>query len=185
MLTISKPLSASQARRYHEEEFQNARENYYTEGDLIRGVWYGELAHRWNLVGEVREEHFGRLAEGQHPMTGEPLVRHQTAQAKGANRWRNVMSQLGGRKVQIGQETFYAMQGRREYLQEIARLMSASSNPLDVQRAGTEVLGALQRNEIEYYITSAKFAGKRMRRTVQRGLVWGVSKFVRVWRAVL
>jgi conjugative relaxase-like TrwC/TraI family protein len=79
MLTISKPLSASQARRSHEEEFQNVRENYYTEGDLIRGVWYGELAHRWSLAGEVREEHFGRLAEGQHPMTGEPLVRHQTA----------------------------------------------------------------------------------------------------------
>jgi conjugative relaxase-like TrwC/TraI family protein len=79
MLTISKPLSASQARRYHEEEFRNARENYYTDGDLIRDVWYGELAHRWSLAGEVREEYFGRLADGQHPMTGEQLVRHQTA----------------------------------------------------------------------------------------------------------
>src|SRR5438309_1624081 len=79
MLTISKPLSAGQARRYHEEEFQNARENYYTEADVIRGVWYGELANRWGVVGEVREEHFQRLAEGQHPITGEQLVRHQTA----------------------------------------------------------------------------------------------------------
>jgi hypothetical protein len=35
MLTISKPLSAGQARRYHAEEFQNARDNYYTEGDVI------------------------------------------------------------------------------------------------------------------------------------------------------
>jgi conjugative relaxase-like TrwC/TraI family protein len=79
MLTISRPLSAGQARRYHAEEFQNARENYYTEGDVIRGVWYGELASRWGLAGEVREEHFQRLAEGQHPITGEQLVRHQTA----------------------------------------------------------------------------------------------------------
>jgi conjugative relaxase-like TrwC/TraI family protein len=79
MLTISKPLSAGQARRYHAEEFQNARENYYTEGDLIRGVWYGELAARWGLAGEVREEQFQRLADGQHPITGEQLVRHQTA----------------------------------------------------------------------------------------------------------
>jgi conjugative relaxase-like TrwC/TraI family protein len=79
MLTISKPLSAGQARRYHQEEFQNARENYYSEGDLIRGVWYGQLADRWGLIGEVREEHFERLAEGQHPVTGEQLVRHQTA----------------------------------------------------------------------------------------------------------
>jgi conjugative relaxase-like TrwC/TraI family protein len=77
MLTISKPLSAGQARRYHEEEFQNARENYYTEGDVIRSVWYGQLASRWGLVGEVREDHFERLAEGQDPTTGEQLVRHQ------------------------------------------------------------------------------------------------------------
>jgi len=79
MLTISKPLSAGQARRYHEEEFQNGRENYYTERDLIRGVWYGQLAERWGLVGEVREDQFQRLAGGQHPITGEQLVRHQTA----------------------------------------------------------------------------------------------------------
>jgi len=46
MLTISKPLSAGQARRYHAEEFQNAGDNYYTEGDVIRGVWHGQLAER-------------------------------------------------------------------------------------------------------------------------------------------
>jgi hypothetical protein len=51
MLTISKPLSAGQARRYHAEKFQNARDNYYTEGDVIRGVWHGHLAERWGLVG--------------------------------------------------------------------------------------------------------------------------------------
>jgi conjugative relaxase-like TrwC/TraI family protein len=79
MLTISKPLSAGQARRYHEEEFQNGRENYYSEGELIRGQWHGQLADRWGLTGEVREQHFERLAEGQHPITGEQLVRHQTA----------------------------------------------------------------------------------------------------------
>jgi hypothetical protein len=63
MLTISKPLSAGQARRYHAEEFQNARENYYTKGDQIRGVWYGQLAAQWSLVGEVGEDQFQRLAE--------------------------------------------------------------------------------------------------------------------------
>ena len=55
MITISKPLSGGQARRYHAEEFQNARENYYTETDEIRGLWYGQLAERWGLVGDVRE----------------------------------------------------------------------------------------------------------------------------------
>ena len=46
MLTISKPLSAGQAQSYHAEEFGNARENYYTEGEQIRGEWHGRLAER-------------------------------------------------------------------------------------------------------------------------------------------
>src|SRR6266404_5610807 len=79
MLTISKPLSASQAQSYHAEEFGNARENYYTEADQIRGEWHGRLAEEWGLRGEVREEHFERLSEGQHPITGEQLIRHQAA----------------------------------------------------------------------------------------------------------
>jgi conjugative relaxase-like TrwC/TraI family protein len=78
MLTISKPISAGQARTYHREQFQNARENYYTEGDKIRGEWHGRLAEKWGLRSEVNEEYFVRLAEGQHPQTGEQLVRHQT-----------------------------------------------------------------------------------------------------------
>ena len=54
MLTISKPLSAGQAQTYHAEEFANARENYYTEGDQIRGEWHGKLAEQWGLRGEVQ-----------------------------------------------------------------------------------------------------------------------------------
>ena len=63
MLTISKPLSAGQAQTYHKEEFANAQENYYSEGDRIRGEWHGKLAQEWGLQGEVREEHFQRLAQ--------------------------------------------------------------------------------------------------------------------------
>src|SRR6267142_3826940 len=80
MLTISNLLSASQALAYHAEEFSNARENYYTQGDQIRGEWHGKLAEQWELRGEVGEEHFQRLTEGQHPITGEQLVRHKAAQ---------------------------------------------------------------------------------------------------------
>jgi len=79
MLTISNPLSASQAQAYHAEEFGNARENYYTQGDQIRGEWHGRLADQWGLHGEVSEEHFRHLTEGQHPITGEQLVRHKVA----------------------------------------------------------------------------------------------------------
>jgi len=79
MLTISKPLSAGQARAYHREEFSNAQENYYSEGDRIRGEWHGKLAEKWGLRGGVEEEHFRRLSDGQHPISGEQLVRYQTA----------------------------------------------------------------------------------------------------------
>jgi conjugative relaxase-like TrwC/TraI family protein len=78
MLTISKPLSAGQARRYHAEEFSNTRSNYYSAGDRIVGQWHGRLASAWGLQGEVREDHFERLAGGRHPLTDEQLVRHQT-----------------------------------------------------------------------------------------------------------
>jgi len=39
MVTLSKPISAGQAQAYHKEEFANAKENYYTEGEHVRGEW--------------------------------------------------------------------------------------------------------------------------------------------------
>ena len=79
MVTLSKPISSGQAQAYHKEEFANAKENYYTEGERVRGEWQGQLAERWGLTDEVQEQQFARLSEGQHPATGEQLVRHQTA----------------------------------------------------------------------------------------------------------
>ncbi len=79
MITLSKPISSGQAQAYHKQEFANAKENYYTEGEQVRGEWQGQLAARWGLQGEVQEQQFARLAEGQHPETGEQVVRHQTA----------------------------------------------------------------------------------------------------------
>ena len=79
MVTLSKPISAGQARAYHKEEFASVKENYYTECERVRGAWQGQLATRFGLTGVVQEEQFARLSEGQHPVTGEQLVRHQTA----------------------------------------------------------------------------------------------------------
>ncbi len=77
MVTLSKPISASQAQEYHKQEFANARDNYYTEDRRVRGEWHGRLAARWGLDGEVSDQQFKRLSEGQHPKTGEQLVRYQ------------------------------------------------------------------------------------------------------------
>jgi len=76
MLTISKPLSASHAHAYHREEFANAQANCYSDGDIVRSEWNGKLAEQWGLHGEVWEGQFLRMANGQHPITGEQLVRH-------------------------------------------------------------------------------------------------------------
>ena len=44
MNTMSKPLSSAQMVRYHEQEFKNGKENYYSQGDTIPGTWHGSLA---------------------------------------------------------------------------------------------------------------------------------------------
>lgn len=79
MLTISKPLSASQARAYHAKEFASRQQNYWARNQQGYSEWQGRLAGQWNLNGPVHDEHFARLAEGQHPQTGEQLVRHQVS----------------------------------------------------------------------------------------------------------
>src|SRR6266568_3296031 len=74
MLTISKPLSASQAQTYHEKEFTAAEQNYWKQANTIQGEWHGKLAQKFGLAGAVGAEEFARLSEGQHPATGEQLV---------------------------------------------------------------------------------------------------------------
>src|SRR5207245_9380684 len=75
MMTKSKALSAGQAKDYYQQEFTNAKENYYSESGEVRGEWCGRLAEEWELKGEVASEQYERLVAGQDPHTGEQLVR--------------------------------------------------------------------------------------------------------------
>lgn len=77
MLTISKPLSATQARTYHAKEFTVTEQNYWKQNDTVQGEWHGRLADKFALAGSVGAEEFARLSEGQNPQTGEQLVRHR------------------------------------------------------------------------------------------------------------
>src|SRR5437588_13077763 len=79
MLTISKPLSASQAQTYHEREFAAQEQNYWSRDQQGHSEWQGRLAEQWKLTDAVEAEHFARLSEGQHPHTEEQLVRHQVS----------------------------------------------------------------------------------------------------------
>ena len=79
MLTISKPLSASQTQSYHVREFASQEQNYWSRDQQGHSEWLGRLAEQWGLRGGVGSEHFARLSEGQHPYTEEQLVRHQVS----------------------------------------------------------------------------------------------------------
>jgi conjugative relaxase-like TrwC/TraI family protein len=79
MLTISKPLSASQAQTYHVREFASQEQIYWSRDQQGHSEWQGGLAEQWGLQGGVGSEHFARLSEGQHPHTEEQLVRHQVS----------------------------------------------------------------------------------------------------------
>lgn len=79
MLTISKPLSASQARTYHKEEFASRQQNYWSRDQHVFSEWQGRLAGQWNLNDPVHDEYFARLAEGQHPQSGEQLAQLQVS----------------------------------------------------------------------------------------------------------
>ena len=75
MMTMSKALSSGQAKDYYQKEYTSARENYYSERGDVNGQWFGRLAEEWNLQGEVQSEQYERLVAGQHPHTGEQLIR--------------------------------------------------------------------------------------------------------------
>lgn len=79
MLTISKPLSAGQAQNYHQKEFTAKEQNYWSQRGETTGEWQGRLAERLRLAGAVGAEDFARLSQGQHPQTGEQLVRQRAS----------------------------------------------------------------------------------------------------------
>jgi conjugative relaxase-like TrwC/TraI family protein len=78
MLNIPKALNASQARDYHKQEYTNAAQSYYKQGDQVKGEWQGKLAEQFGLSGEVGAREFSLLTEGQHPQTEAQLVKHRT-----------------------------------------------------------------------------------------------------------
>ena len=79
MLTLSKALSANQARTYHAREFTSEEQNYWSRDRQGHSEWQGQLARRWGLQGSVSDSQFALLSEGQHPETTVRLVKHQPA----------------------------------------------------------------------------------------------------------
>ena len=80
MLTISKPLSSSQAQTYHAKEFTSAEQNYWKQGDTILGEWQGQMAERYGLAGSHRRAALRSSQRGPESPHGEQLVRHRNGQ---------------------------------------------------------------------------------------------------------
>ncbi len=62
---------------YHACEFTSEKQNYWSQDQQGHSEWQGKLAEKWDFKGSVGNEEFARLTEGQHPWSGEHLVRHQ------------------------------------------------------------------------------------------------------------
>jgi conjugative relaxase-like TrwC/TraI family protein len=77
MVHISKPLTAGKATNYFKQEYANADNSYYTQGQTLQGRWHGKFAEELGLAGAVAEEQFTRMALGQNPETGEQWVQHR------------------------------------------------------------------------------------------------------------
>src|SRR5205807_8897408 len=54
-------------------------QNYWSQRGVIAGEWQGRLAGQFGLVGAVSAEDFAKLSQGQHPQTGEQLVRQRAS----------------------------------------------------------------------------------------------------------
>jgi conjugative relaxase-like TrwC/TraI family protein len=82
MMTASDALGASQVIDYQKSHWTSNVERYFSEESTMSGQWYGKLADHFGLHGTVDGTHFERLAYGQHPHTGEQLVRHRQYKSK-------------------------------------------------------------------------------------------------------
>ena len=47
--------------------------DYYAEGERVKGQWYGKGADQLGLHGELQPEQFEAIRQGLHPETGEFL----------------------------------------------------------------------------------------------------------------
>ncbi len=54
MMTMSKALSAPQARTYHAREFASEQANYWSRGQQGHSEWQGKLAAEWGSRGGWR-----------------------------------------------------------------------------------------------------------------------------------
>jgi conjugative relaxase-like TrwC/TraI family protein len=76
MITLAK-LDTGTAQSYYKTDFSAASNRYYSQEQTLQGRWQGQLAAELGLAGAVTDEQYERLTNGQHPHTGDQLIRHR------------------------------------------------------------------------------------------------------------
>src|SRR5258708_1143678 len=74
MLTIRAMSRGAGYAKNHLEQ-----NDYYAEGEKVKGQWFGKGAEKLGLSGEVQHEQFERVRQGLHPDTGEKLRQRKSA----------------------------------------------------------------------------------------------------------
>ena len=115
MVKISKPIGAGRIVEYHREQYAAPDQAaYYTEGGQVLGQFHGELAKEFKLLDQpATEEIVTRLAEGQHPWTGEQLVQHRKRGAvpdwqSSHSGWSGRLTERFARGIEEGGDPFLA-----------------------------------------------------------------------------
>src|SRR5918997_3588665 len=83
MLRITVSTSAAAAQRYYTAGL--ARQNYYSEGQEVAGLFHGKAAQRLGLPRELTAGAFAALSENKDPATGETLTARQKAKRRAGN----------------------------------------------------------------------------------------------------
>lgn len=79
MITISHAIGASGAAKYYKNDAENEGDSPHkqtAEQNQTIGKWHGALREKFGLGENATFEQFERLCDGQHPVTGEQLIRH-------------------------------------------------------------------------------------------------------------
>jgi conjugative relaxase-like TrwC/TraI family protein len=79
MLTIRVMRNGAGYAKKHLEQ-----NDYYAEGEKVKGQWLGKGAEKLGLTGNVRSEQFERMRQGLHPETGEKLRQRRSPTKDGA-----------------------------------------------------------------------------------------------------
>lgn len=126
---LSKALTAEKIATYYETQYVAPSEaQYYTRGGQIVGQFHGGLAAEFGLSGqEATQERVERLAKGQHPETGEQLIKHRAkAQAepweKTTAAWRAHLEEQFVAAFQAGRNLFREVKGNEAWAAEKLRV---------------------------------------------------------------